>query len=56
MPYGITDMVLYFFLYSFLGWAQETVQCSIREKRFVNRGFLNGPLLSLIHIFFMIVV
>lgn len=27
MPYGITDMVLYFFLYSFLGWAQETVQC-----------------------------
>ena len=44
MPYGITDMVLYFFLYSFLGWAQETVQCSIREKRFVNRGFLNGPL------------
>ncbi len=44
MPYGITDMVLYFFLYSFLGWAQETVQCSIREKRFINRGFLNGPL------------
>lgn len=44
MPYGIADMALYFFLYSFLGWAQETVQCSIKERRFVNRGFLNGPI------------
>lgn len=44
MPYQIIDMALYFFLYSFLGWAQETIQCSIKEKHFVNRGFLNGPL------------
>ena len=44
MPYQIIDMALYFFLYSFLGWAQETIQCSIKERHFVNRGFLNGPL------------
>lgn len=44
MPYNWADMVLYFFIYSFVGWAQETVQCSVRERRFVNRGFLNGPI------------
>lgn len=30
--------------YSFLGWACETVYCSIGKRKFVNRGFLNGPL------------
>lgn len=44
MPYIWTDMVLYFFLYSFIGWGMETVLCSVRERRFINRGFLNGPL------------
>ncbi len=44
MPYSWTDTILYFFLYSFCGWLMETVLCSVRERRFVNRGFLNGPL------------
>lgn len=44
MTYSLTEVLLTFFLYSFLGWAQETVQCSIKERRFVNRGFLNGPI------------
>lgn len=35
--------VLYFTIYSFLGWVCETVYCSIGQKKFVNRGFLNGP-------------
>jgi uncharacterized membrane protein len=34
---------LYFFLYSMLGWLCEVVYCSIPAKRFINRGFLNGP-------------
>ena len=38
------DYVLYFFFYSFLGWVVETIYCSIGEKKFVNRGFLTGPL------------
>ncbi len=33
----------YFMIYSFLGWACETVYCSIPAKHFINRGFLNGP-------------
>ena len=33
-----------FFLFSFLGWCSEVVFAAVRERRFVNRGFLNGPL------------
>ena len=33
-----------FFLFSFLGWCSEVIFAAIRQKRFVNRGFLNGPL------------
>ena len=29
--------------YSLLGWLYESALCSIREKRILNRGFLNGP-------------
>lgn len=33
-----------FFTFAFLGWCSEVVYAAIEEKRFVNRGFLNGPL------------
>lgn len=33
-----------FFVFAFLGWCSEVVFAAIVEKRFVNRGFLNGPL------------
>ena len=32
-----------FFAFSFLGWCAEVVFAALRERRFVNRGFLNGP-------------
>ena len=35
---------LTFVVYSFLGWVCETVYCSIGSGKFVNRGFLSGPL------------
>lgn len=35
--------VLYFTIYSFLGWVCETTYCSLGQKKFINRGFLNGP-------------
>ena len=34
----------FFFIYAFLGWCGEVAFAAVREKRFVNRGFLNGPL------------
>ena len=33
-----------FLAYSFIGWLWETSYCSIRQGRFINRGFLRGPL------------
>lgn len=32
-----------FIFYSVLGWAYESLLCSFIEKRWINRGFLNGP-------------
>lgn len=37
------DLFLYFVLYSFLGWCCESLYCSVIQKKWVNRGFLNGP-------------
>lgn len=39
----MSQVILYFTLYSFIGWVCETTYCSIAAKRFVNRGFLSGP-------------
>ena len=32
-----------FFLYAFLGWCTEVSYAALRTGKFVNRGFLNGP-------------
>lgn len=39
----IEYLFLWFVLYSVAGWVYESALCSASEKRFVNRGFLNGP-------------
>lgn len=39
-----SDIFLCFFTYSFLGWCTEVAFAAVRQKKFVNRGFLNGPL------------
>lgn len=36
--------ILYFFIFSFLGWILETTYCFLISGHFVNRGFLYGPL------------
>lgn len=35
---------LYFWIYSFLGWAVESTICSVNEHKIINRGFLSGPI------------
>ena len=40
----LLDWFLWFVIYSFIGWAYESALFTIHDKRFVNRGFLNGPL------------
>ncbi|MFR2570533.1 MAG: putative ABC transporter permease [Clostridia bacterium] len=36
--------ILIFFIYAIAGWIMETTTISIRNKKFVNRGFLVGPI------------
>ena len=40
----VCPYVLLFFIYSFLGWLIESTKLSIQNKKFINRGFLLGPL------------
>ena len=44
LGFSISDLFLYFILYSFMGWLMETCYCSIMEHRLVARGFLYGPI------------
>lgn len=47
MPYTIVQWICFFFIYGFLGWCYESAYVSIKHKRWVNRGFVRGPLLPL---------
>lgn len=37
------ELYAYFMIYSFLGWAMESIFVSVKSKKWVNRGFINGP-------------
>lgn len=43
MPYSISEIIVLFFTYSFIGWLWETIYCSIKDHHFDYRGFLFGP-------------
>lgn len=47
MVYTIYDYAIIFFFYSFLGWILEEVFATFKYGRFINRGFVNGPLCPL---------
>lgn len=40
----IAKYFLYFIIYSFIGWSLEVLTQLIFKKRFINRGFLLGPI------------
>lgn len=51
--YSLTQWVLFFFIYCFFGWIWECFYVSVtqawkqRKWRFINRGFLHGPLIPI---------
>lgn len=45
--YSVGQWVMVFFLYSFAGWCWEVALYLVKERRFVNRGFLSGPILPI---------
>lgn len=45
--YSLYEWLLIFYIYCFLGWIIESTIVSFEERRFVNRGFLKGPILPI---------
>lgn len=45
--YSAAEWLLVFYLYCFLGWCFESAVVSVQQRRFVNRGFLRGPMLPI---------
>lgn len=45
--YAISGLFLLFVFYSFAGWCAEVVLTAIKQRRFVNRGVMNGPIVPL---------
>ena len=45
--YSAGQWVLLFFFYCFCGWVWESCYVSVCQRRWVNRGFLRGPLLPI---------
>lgn len=43
MDYSFTNYLWIFIVYAFLGWWVEVAFHAVTEGKFVNRGFLNGP-------------
>lgn len=42
--FDLPGWMMLFFMYAFLGWCAEVAFAACCEGRFVNRGFLNGPI------------
>lgn len=45
--YSISQWILFFYFYCFIGWIWESCYVSYEEKHWVNRGFLKGPMLPI---------
>lgn len=41
--YGIEHWMFFFFLFTFIGWIQESTIESVYHRKLINRGFLKGP-------------
>lgn len=52
----VTLLFLYFIFYSFCGWLWETCYCSIKERHYVPRGFLYGPVCPIYGVGFLLMV
>ena len=45
--YHLSQWLIFFFIYSFIGWVWESCYVSVRKRHWVNRGFLHGPMLPI---------
>ena len=43
----LCEYFIWFIIYSFIGWIYESAFCTIRARRWRNRGFLYGPVIPI---------
>ena len=41
---GLYEVAAFFYIYGVLGWCVEVAYAAVKQGKFVNRGFLNGPI------------
>lgn len=56
MGQPVTLLFLYFVFYSFCGWLWETCYCSVKERHYVPRGFLYGPICPIYGVGFLLMI
>lgn len=56
MPENLYQAVWIFLIYAFLGWCAEVVFAAVHKGKFVNRGFLNGPVCPIYGVGMLVVV
>jgi len=56
MPANLYEAVWIFLIYAFLGWCCEVAFAAVNKGKFVNRGFLNGPVCPIYGFGMLIVV
>lgn len=42
--YNVYQLLWIFFVYSFIGWCGEVAMAAVHRHKFVNRGFVSGPI------------
>lgn len=47
MTFHFNSWLVYFYFYCIFGWIFESLNVSIRQRKWVNRGFMKGPWLPL---------
>ena len=47
MNYTAVEWLMFFFVYSIIGWIYESIEVSIRTHKLTNRGFMRGPMLPI---------
>lgn len=56
MPENLYQAVWIFLVYAFLGWCAEVAFAAVHNGKFVNRGFLNGPVCPIYGVGMLVVV
>lgn len=56
MPENLYQAIWIFLIYAFLGWCAEVAYAAVHNGKFVNRGFLNGPVCPIYGVGMLVVV